>query len=169
MRAVAIDSMVAAGLTRAETLTRDHRVIVRIADGLPNVAVDEASIVEVLYILLDNASKYSPPGSRITVGADKDGDQHVRVTVSDEGPGVPKEYHERVFEKFFRVPARQPQDPRRGGIGLGLPIARRLVEAQAGWIWVDPTEGSGTSISMTLTAALDSAPDREGAPELAAK
>jgi len=91
------------------------------------------------------------------------------VTVIDEGPGVPKEYHERVFEKFFRVPARQPHDPRRGGIGLGLPIARRLVEAQAGWIWVDPTEGRGTSISMTLAAANDASTEREATPELAAK
>ena len=126
------------------------------------MSVDEASIIEVLYILLDNASKYSPSGSRIIVRALPDGDRHVRVTIADEGPGIPKEYQERVFEKFFRIPARQPRDPRRGGIGLGLPIARRLVEAQGGWIWVDPIDSSsGTSISMTLPAAVEAANELE--------
>ena len=55
----------------------------------------------------------------------------MRITVADEGPGIPPDLRERVFEKFFRVPARESHDPHRGGVGLGLPIARRLVEAQA--------------------------------------
>ena len=77
----------------------------------------------------------------------------MRVTVSDEGPGIPPELRERVFEKFFRVPARESHDPRRGGIGLGLPIARRLVEAQGGRIWIDDARpGAGTTV-MTLPVA----------------
>jgi two-component system sensor histidine kinase KdpD len=118
-------------------------------------------MTEVIYILLDNASKYAPAGSTITVRAVPDGDRHVRVTVVDEGPGIPAEHRERVFEKFFRIPGRQSHDPRRGGIGLGLPIARRLVEAQAGWIWVDALDGPrGTSLSMTLPVAVET-PDTE--------
>lgn len=155
LRAVAVEAIVKASLSRAETLTRDHRLTVDIADNLPRLSVDEASIIEVLYILLDNASKYAPTGSCIAVRARSDGDRHVRISVADEGPGIPKELHERVFEKFFRVPTRQPQDPRRGGAGLGLPIARRLVEAQGGWIWVDPIDGRGTSMSMTLPVAIE--------------
>jgi K+-sensing histidine kinase KdpD len=160
LRAAQADELVRAGLARAETVTRDHRVAVAVADNLPSVSVDEASIVEVIYILLDNASKYAPAGSTITVRAGPDGDRHVRFTVIDEGPGIPAEHREHVFEKFFRIPGRQSHDPRRGGVGLGLPIARRLVEAQAGWIWVDAVDGRGTSISMTLPVAVE-VPDAE--------
>ena len=160
LRAVKVEDLVRAGLARAETVTRDHRVAVLLDPDLPCVSVDQASITEVIYILLDNASKYAPAGSTITARAGRDGERHVRLTVIDEGPGIPQEHRERVFEKFFRIPGRQSHDPRRGGIGLGLPIARRLVEAQAGWIWVDAIDGRGTSISMTLPATVE-APDAE--------
>jgi len=171
LRAVQADDLVRAGLARAETVTRDHRVAVALADELPRVSVDEASITEVIYILLDNASKYAPAGSTITVRAGRDGDRHVRFTVIDEGPGIPADFRERVFEKFFRIPGRQSHDPRRSGIGLGLPIARRLVEAQAGWIWVDAVDDHGTSISMTLPVAVEASDtDRQApAPALAAR
>jgi signal transduction histidine kinase len=76
--------------------------------------------------------------------------------VSDEGPGIPPALRERVFEKFFRVPGRDSHDRRRTGIGLGLPIARRLVEAQAGRIWIEEAEhGTGTAVVMTLPAQFD--------------
>jgi K+-sensing histidine kinase KdpD len=171
LRAVQADDLVRAGLARAETVTRDHRVAVALADDLPRVSVDEASITEVIYILLDNASKYAPAGSTITVRAGRHGDRHVRFTVIDEGPGIPADFRERVFEKFFRIPGRQSHDPRRSGIGLGLPIARRLVEAQAGWIWVDAVDDHGTSISMTLPVAVEASDtDRQApAPALAAR
>ena len=91
-------------------------------------------------------------------------DREVRVAVTDNGPGIPVELRERVFEKFFRVPARQSYDPRRGGIGLGLPIARRLVEAQAGRMWIEEAEGPhGTTVMMTLPIAVDQ-PDRDTEP-----
>jgi two-component system sensor histidine kinase KdpD len=167
LRAVPAENLVRAGLARAETVTRDHRVAVTLDDDLPRVSVDEASITEVIYILLDNASKYAPAGSTITVRAGRDGDRHVRLTVIDEGPGIPAEHRERVFEKFFRIPGRQSHDPRRGGIGLGLPIARRLVEAQAGWIWVDAIDDHGTSISMTLPVAVEASDTDRQAPAAA--
>src|SRR5262249_37182323 len=75
----------------------------------------------------------------------------VRVTVADEGPGIPAEMRDKVFEKFFRIPRRESHDAGRSGIGLGLPIARRLVEAQGGRIWIDePAGGRGTTIAMHL-------------------
>jgi len=156
LRSAKLDDIVRAGLVRAETVTRDHRVVVDVHDSLPAVSVDPSSIAEVVYILLDNASKYAPAGTTIAIHAAVDGERHVQITVDDEGPGIAPDVRERVFEKFFRVPARAPHDPRRGGIGLGLPIARRLVEAQAGQIWIEaPESGVGTRVIMRLPIAVE--------------
>ena len=155
LRAVDVELVIRAALHRAETVTRDHRMVVTIAEGLPPVSVDAASITEAIYILLDNASKYAPVGTTITVAASRADDRDVRISVVDEGPGVPADLRERVFEKFFRVPGRESHDPRRGGVGLGLPIARRLIEAQAGRIWMEaPASGRGTTVGITLAAAV---------------
>jgi two-component system sensor histidine kinase KdpD len=143
-------------LARAGTLTRDLRVVMAIEDGLPAMAVDPASVTEVLYILLDNASKYAAAGTTITVSAEREDAQHVRIAVSDEGPGIAPEYRDRVFENFFRIPGRESRDPRRTGVGLGLPIARRLIEAQTGRMWIEsPPRGGGTMIVFTLPLSVD--------------
>ncbi len=156
LRAIGVEGIVRSGLHRAETVTRDHRLIVAMDDELPAVSVDEASIIEVIYILLDNASKYAPSGTTITVRAAREDERSVRITVSDEGPGIPERLRERVFEKFFRVPARESHDPNRGGIGLGLPIARRLVETQGGRIWIEtPGSRKGTAVVMTVPSATE--------------
>jgi K+-sensing histidine kinase KdpD len=157
LRAVEVAEIVRSGLHRAETVTRDHRVVVSADETLPPMSVDAASMTEVIYILLDNASKYAPVGTTISVSATRDGERDVRIRVSDEGPGIPEHLRERVFEKFFRVPARESHDPRRGGVGLGLPIARRLVEAQSGRIWIEtPASGRGTSVALTVPAGIES-------------
>jgi two-component system sensor histidine kinase KdpD len=153
LRAVAVEQVVKAALSRADTVTRDHRVRVHLDAELPALAVDAASIVEVLYILLDNASKYAPPATTITVTASATEDRQIRLAVRDEGPGIPADLAERVFEKFFRVPKRESHDPRRSGVGLGLPIARRLVEAQGGRIWIDPDVTQGTAVVILLPEA----------------
>ena len=177
LRAIALDDIVRAGLARAETITRDHRLQVSLEDDVPPVCVDSPSIVEVIYILLDNASKYAPAGTKISVHAKRLSEAHVQLSVADEGPGIPLSLHERVFEKFFRVPGREPVDTRRGGVGLGLPIARRLVEAQAGRIWIDVSKssstGRGTTISMILPIATENTEragaERAPAPAMALK
>ena len=164
-RAVDVELVIRAGLQRAETVTRDHRLVVAIDDGLPAVSVDAASITEAIYILLDNASKYAPVGTTITVAASRADDREVRITVVDEGPGIPADLRERVFEKFFRVPGRESHDPHRGGVGLGLPIARRLIEAQAGRIWIEaPSSGRGTTVAITLAAAVGQADAEQPMP-----
>jgi two-component system sensor histidine kinase KdpD len=156
LRAVDVGEVVRSGLHRAETVTRDHRILVQHDNGVPAVSVDAASITEVIYILLDNASKYAPAGTTISVESARDDERHVRIRVVDDGPGIPEHLRERVFEKFFRVPARESHDPHRGGIGLGLPIARRLVETQGGRIWMEtPASGRGTAVVMTLPTALE--------------
>ncbi len=136
---------------RAETVARRHRVIVSVAPDLPLLAVEGSAVGEALYTLIDNASKYSPLNTTIRVTAVADGERHARLCVEDEGPGIPPELREQVFQKFFRIPGRESVDPRRTGIGLGLPIARRLIESQAGQIAVEtPASGRGTSVVLTL-------------------
>jgi two-component system sensor histidine kinase KdpD len=155
-RAVPVAEIVKVAVQRAETVTRHHHVGTTIDQPLPSLSVDAASVTEVLYTLLDNASKYSAPGTTITIRASAYDDRSILLSVSDEGPGIPDDMRERVFEKFFRVPAREPHDRRRGGIGLGLPIARRLVESQAGRIWIEAAgTARGTTVAMTLPVAAD--------------
>ena len=154
LRNARLEDIVNASVTRADNLTRDHRVTVVFPDMVPRLSVDPASITEVIYMLLDNASKYSPQGTTIRVTAEPADERFVRLIVADEGPGVPPELRDRVFENFYRVPAREPRDPRRVGVGLGLPIARRLVEAQGGRIWIEtPASGHGTAAVLLLPAA----------------
>lgn len=153
-RPMRLEAMVDAALRRASTVLRDHQVVRSVPANLPGLAVEPGAVVEVLYMLLDNASKYSPSGTVIRVDAASVDPRHVRIAVSDEGPGIPSHYREQVFEKFFRVPGREPLDPRRGGIGLGLAIVRRLIESQAGTIGIEvPDNGHGTRVVLTLPAA----------------
>jgi K+-sensing histidine kinase KdpD len=160
LQVVSVEAIVRAGLARAETVTHDHRVLVDVARDLPGVSVDPAAMTEVIYILLDNASKYAPLQTAIVVRAVRaerpEDEREVEISVSDEGPGIPVDLRERVFEKFFRVPSREPIDPRRAGAGLGLPIARRLVDAQGGRIWVEaPPTGRGAIVILRLPVAVE--------------
>jgi K+-sensing histidine kinase KdpD len=166
LRSERLADIVRAAVVRAENLTRDHRVTVHIDEDLPPLSVDAPSIVEVVYMLIDNASKYSPPNTTIHIRASPSGEHLVDLIVSDEGPGVPRELRERVFENFYRVPGREATDPRRVGVGLGLPIARRLVEAQGGRICIENTSsGRGTAMVLSLpTASADSEPARQNEP-----
>jgi K+-sensing histidine kinase KdpD len=151
---VAVEDVIGAGVARARTVTARHRVRVDVLDNLPPVAVDAAAVAEVIYMLLDNASKYAPENTEIRVAASRLDARHVTIEVADEGPGVPPALRERVFEKFYRVPGREPVDPQRAGIGLGLSIARRLVEAQGGRMWIQAARPSGgTAVMMTVPGA----------------
>jgi len=152
LRETRLDDVVRAALTRSETVTRDHAVQVLLDRNIPALSIDRAAVVEALYILLDNASKYAPAGTKIVVRAAIDDSRYARIAVVDEGPGIPPALREQVFEKFFRIPGRDPVDARRArGIGLGLPIARRLIEAQTGRMWIEsPSSGKGTAIMLTL-------------------
>jgi len=149
---VDLADIIRVGLARAETLTRDHHVQVTLADMLPMLSVDAASITEVLYTLLDNASKYAPPRSTIRVAASLTADRQVEVSVADEGPGIPATARSQVFDRFFRVPGTQSYDPRRKGIGLGLSIAKRLVEAHGGRLDMARNEPFGSVFRFTLPA-----------------
>jgi len=125
-----VAEIIGAALQRAANVLARHHVEVTVEPELPMLRLDVLLFEQVLFNLLDNASKYSPLGSRIDIRARRDGEL-VEIEVVDEGPGIPPGDFERIFDKFYRV---QAQDRRRAGTGLGLAICRGFVEALGGWI-----------------------------------
>lgn len=122
-------------------------VEVQIPEDLPVLHVDPILIEQVLVNILDNAAKYSPAGGRIEIAAVQDGER-VSVRVSDEGPGIPPEARDTVFDVFYRVRA---GDKQAAGTGLGLSICRGLIEAHGGQIEALPGPGGrGTTIVFWL-------------------
>jgi two-component system sensor histidine kinase KdpD len=155
-----IEEIITTALERAAPLTREHNIHVRIDTQLPTVRVDDRSVAEVVYTLVDNAAKYSSAGTNISVAAKSTGDRTVRLTVEDEGPGIPSELRERVFDKFFRAMrdgdsgTRQPP-----GSGMGLAIAKGIVEAHGGQIWVEDGPGQrGSRVVVSLPVGDDNEP-----------
>ena len=145
-----LDGIIMAAMKRAEPRTRLHRIELWLDDELPSLNVDEAALVEVIYVLVDNAAKYSAPGSVIKVAAKPGDDNTVRVIVEDQGPGIPAELRERVFDKFFRA-MREGDQGKPAGTGMGLAIARGIVEAHGGHIWIeDGSEGHGAKFVVAL-------------------
>jgi len=111
---------------------------------------DPEKVRQVFNILVENALRYSPAGGKVTVGARKNADR-VEVRVVDEGMGIPAAERERIFRKFYRAESAARDGA--AGTGLGLFIAKELVTAMGGRIWVDSTEGEGSSFSFELPAA----------------
>ncbi len=146
-----LDEIITVALKRAEPRTREHQIEVWIEDELPLVKVDEPAIAEVLYTLVDNAAKYSPPGTTIRVNARPD-DGAVVIGVEDQGPGIASDMRERVFEKFFRASRDGDlKDPKSSGTGLGLAIAYGIVQAHGGRIWIeDVANRLGTRFVISL-------------------
>ena len=99
--------------------------------------------------LISNAIKFSPAGSKVTVGAARDGNE-VRFSVADHGRGIPADKLETVFERFGQVDASDSRE--KGGTGLGLPISRSIVHQHGGRIWVESEVGTGTTFSFTIPA-----------------
>src|SRR5262249_27262048 len=148
----AVDEILLTALERAAPLTSRHQIHSIIAEDCPVVRVDAHALAEVLYTLIDNATKYAPPGTSIRVLAHRANDAQLLLAVEDEGRGIPVALREHVFEKFFRaVPDDAHSSTRPTGIGLGLAIARGIVEAHGGRIWIeDGPGGRGTRVALTI-------------------
>jgi len=146
----AVEDIIDAALAQAEPLTRHHNVRVSVAEELPVIRVDARTVTEVIYTLVDNASKYAPSGTTITIGACRASDHVVAISVADEGPGIPQHAREIAFEKFYRGDSNEIESGRIG-IGMGLAIARGIVEAHGGHIWIeDGTSGRGARVVFTV-------------------
>jgi len=145
----AIEQMSAAYMDKGVELTSEA------PDDLPPVLADRVRVSHVFSNLLLNSLKYTPPGGNVKVEAAAE-DGTVRYTVTDTGAGIPRQYQDRIFERFFRVPGQSSTT----GAGLGLAIAREIVEAHGGHISVRSHEGQGSSVTFTLRQA--DAPATEG-------
>lgn len=127
-------------------LQRRHvSMVINLPPDLPAVYANEDMLQRVLINLVDNALKFSQAGQSITIGATLDEPGFVRLSVSDQGPGVPEKYREAIFRKFYRTP-----DNTSGGLGLGLAFCRLAVQAHGGRIWVTDAPGGGACFCLTL-------------------
>ena len=124
----------------------DRPVALRDLDRATIVFADPFRVEQVVLNLLSNADKYTPAGLPIEVGT-RTGEGSVTISVRDQGEGIAPEHCEMVFDRFYRV---QEGAARRPGTGLGLYIARTLVEAMSGRIWVDSEPGAGSTFSFSL-------------------
>ena len=155
----AVEDLVEAALAQAEPLTREHSIELDIENELPVVRVDARAVAEVIYTLLDNACKYTPKGTTIRIEAKRSSDDVVRIAVEDEGPGIPVEARGKVFDRFFRA----TDEGTTGGIGMGLAIAKGIVESHGGDIWIDEPRGAhGTRVVFTVPVGDEDAPMEEG-------
>jgi two-component system sensor histidine kinase KdpD len=147
-----LDEVVGSALRRVGPALRSHRVETSIPAELGLVPLDGLLIEQVLVNLLDNAAKYTPTGTAITVCA-KRAPQGMEVVVADRGPGLDPGERERVFDKFYRS-SRVATDRGRGA-GLGLAICRAIVQAHGGRIRAESRDGGGTRFVFTLPIDAD--------------
>ena len=140
-----------------------------VSEGMPDtvVLVDEDRFTQVLTNLLSNAAKFSPQGGTIRV-ATQTHNEGVRVSVSDEGPGIPEAFREQIFEKFSQADGSDTRQ--KGGSGLGLSITRTIVEKMGGHIEFETQDGKGTTFHVDLpvhtgaVVTVDRAPEARPAP-----
>ena len=143
-----IEDVVEAVIRRMEPILRSFNVRTSIRPELPLVAIDPIQIDQTLTNILENAVRFSPPGSEIAVSVST-WEREVEVRIADSGPGIPAEDRERVFEPFYKRDAGLG----RGGTGLGLAIARAIVQAHGGRVRIQGTPRGGTAVVVRLPAA----------------
>jgi two-component system sensor histidine kinase KdpD len=146
-----LEEVVGSALRRSQKDLARHELKVRIPPDLPLVFVDGLLLEQVFVNLFENAGRYTPPGSEVTIRADVDGSS-LRIAVSDQGPGLPPSSEERVFEKFFRA---NPSADGGRGSGLGLAICRAIIKSHGGSITASNRPGGGADFVIRLPLASD--------------
>jgi two-component system sensor histidine kinase KdpD len=140
-----LEEIVGTVLTRLDKRLEGRTVTVRLPRDLPLIYVDAVMIEQVLANLLENAARYTPPGSPVDISAEGSAFT-VTIAVADRGPGIPKGQEEKIFEKFHRV----HQESAQSGVGLGLAICRAIVEAHGGWIRAKSRATGGALFTFLL-------------------
>jgi two-component system sensor histidine kinase KdpD len=140
-----LEEVVGAALDSARRMLKRHQVEVRLPADLPLVRIDAVLIERVLVNLLENASKYTPADTHVTLAAEVAG-EHLRVSVSDDGPGLPEGREEALFQKF----ARGDPESATPGVGLGLAICRAIIESHHGRIVAINRPSGGVTFSFML-------------------
>jgi len=140
-----VESCIETSMPRA--IEKDLKLLVNLADRVPDIAGDRRRLTEVLQNLLDNAIQYTPAGGQIMVSAGPRTGEVV-FTVSDTGIGIPQADQPRIFERFYRVDVARSREV--GGTGLGLSIAKHLVETHGGRIWVESEVGRGSQFHFSV-------------------
>jgi two-component system sensor histidine kinase KdpD len=157
-----LEEVVGAALDAARSMLKRHRIEVRLPPDLPLVRFDALLIERVLVNLLENASKYTPPGSHVILSAEVVADQ-LKVSVSDNGPGLPVGREESLFQKFTRGD-RESATP---GVGLGLAICRAIIESHHGKIVGINRPGGGVTFWFMLPLGTPPAATAEIESEIA--
>lgn len=146
---ISINRIIRDNLERIDASRPNHTrsISATLDETLPPVMGDKDILDRVVDNLLSNAAKYTPEDGLIRVETNQDSDR-VKVTVADNGSGIPAEYQEKIFEKFFQAQAKR--DHQRIGHGLGLTFCKLAVEAHGGRIWVESQEGKGSKFNFTI-------------------
>ncbi len=150
-----IAELIGGALQEAEIRAPAHRFISKVLVGLPEATIDAGRIHQVLDNLLNNAIKFSPEGTEITVRCEA-GAQELVVSVQDQGAGIAPEDCKRLFERFYQAPS--TWGLKSAGAGLGLAICKRIVELHGGRIWVESQPGKGSTFFFTLPLEATSLP-----------
>ena len=132
---------------KVKSITDRYSFLLSFEPSLPLVPGDSQRLEQVLHNLLDNAIKYSPQDSRITISGEMK-DDHIQLSVADEGQGIPQTELVKIFDSFYKISGPSAQKAR--GAGLGLTICRAIVEAHGGSIWAESTPGRGSVFYFTL-------------------
>jgi signal transduction histidine kinase len=146
MTDISLKSIIEHIAERFRTQSNQHNIVVDFPEDFPIVQADEERISQVISNLLSNAIKYSPEGGEIRISGQVRPD-HIIVCVSDQGPGIAPDDIPHVFDRFYRSSAATRTTK---GAGLGLYLARAVIEAHSGRIWVDPKPGAGARVCFSL-------------------
>jgi two-component system sensor histidine kinase KdpD len=148
-----VPEMIGAVVDRCAAALDNHRVRLELEDDLPLVKVDARLLVSALANLVENAAQYSPAQSSIVVRGELDANANTLTTsIQDEGPGIPADDLPRLFDKFYRGSGRAASHHE--GTGMGLAIARGIVEAHGGRIWVESSPGKGSNFFFRVPVEL---------------
>ncbi len=144
-----VEALLIESISEFQIISKEYQVEIFFEPGrdLPLVKMDENKIQRVFNNLIDNALKFSPEGEAINIKVETTGQEKIEIHVLDRGPGIPEQYADSIFDRFFQVPDRSS---RKRGTGLGLTYCRLIVEAHDGRMWVEQRHDGGSDFIVAL-------------------